>query len=204
MPPDERGTNSSILGGKPQDKPDPRCFKASAEPCAASSAYKRFDPSLPIKMQIRNRDQPPDDPYRVDDAALRKAINAGRDARRSDNRRVFIVILLMLFLIGAYKANEAFQGFQTAQQQEAAAKQRAAEQEAAAKHEVSLQTLKKTDVLAYLAALKKDNDSRWESEFKVLDPRGYEAARKTEIANLMLELKNGAQDADRFIPIYIG
>ena len=114
-----------------------------------------------------NRDQPPDDPYRVDDAALRKAINAGRNAQgnnvprqiaRSDNRRVFIIILLMLFLIGAYKGNEAFQGFQTAQQQEAAAKQKAVEQEAAAKHEVSLQTLKKTDALAYLSALKKDDN----------------------------------------------
>ena len=46
---------------------------------------------------------------------------------------------------------------------------------------MSLQTLKKTDVSAYLAALKKDNDLRWENEFKVLDPRGYEAANKAEI-----------------------
>jgi len=78
------------------------------------------------------------------------------------------------------------------------------EQEAAAKHnEEALQTLKKTDVSAYLAALKKDNDWRWESEFKELDPRGYEAASKAEIANLILELKTvQANDVERLGDIY--
>ena len=96
----------------------------------------------------------------------------------------------MLLAYGVYKGNEAFQGSQKAAEQEAAAKQRAAQLEAAEKHEVSLQTLKKTDVSAYLAALKKDNDWRWESEFKALYPRGYEAASKAEIAKLNVGTKD--------------
>src|SRR5262245_44527679 len=151
----------------------------------------------------RKPDQSPDDSYRVDDAMLRQAIKAGRGGKVIKGgrgvkvttfRRPPIIIVLILVLYGAHKGNEALQEFQKAEE--------TARQEAATKYEVSLQTLKQTDVSAYLAALKKDNDSRWESEFKVLDPRGYEAARKTEIANLLLELKNGAQDVDRFVPIY--
>ena len=70
----------------------------------------------------RNRDQQPDDPYRVDDAALRKAINGGRDAKAT-SRRPFIIIGLILLLYAAYQGNEAYQGLQKAEeaQREAAA-----------------------------------------------------------------------------------
>ena len=101
-------------------------------------------------------------------------------------RQGLIVIFVMLLAYTIYK------GFD----------QKTAEQESAAKHEVSPQTLKKTDVSAYLA-IKADNDQRWESEFKRLDPQGYEAASKVEIANLTQELKTvRANDVDRFLAIY--
>ena len=102
-------------------------------------------------------------------------------------RQGLIVIFVMLLAYTVYK------GFD----------QKAAEQKSAANHEVSPQTLKKTDVSAYLATLKADNDPRWESEFKRLDPQGYEAASKVEIANLTQELKTvRANDVDRFLAIY--
>lgn len=55
---------------------------------------------------IGNRDQPPDDPYRVDDAALRKAINAGRDkvyAVPNQTGRVLLLLLVVGVGIGIYK-----------------------------------------------------------------------------------------------------
>ena len=55
---------------------------------------------------IWNRDQPPDDPYRVDDAALRKAINAGRDKVYTVPNQTGRVLLLRPVVgvgIGIYK-----------------------------------------------------------------------------------------------------
>ena len=63
-----------------------------------------------MAFKIPNRDQSPDDPYRVDDAALRKAINAGRDTQgynvpNQTGRLLFLLIVVGvgIAIIGIYK-----------------------------------------------------------------------------------------------------
>jgi hypothetical protein len=80
--------------------------------------------------------------------------------------------------------------------------ERQIQQETAAKQqrEVRLEQLRNSDPAAYLNELKAAGDTRWESELRNLDPKGYEfllaerhrqkeEARKAEIASLLDELK---------------
>jgi hypothetical protein len=65
--------------------------------------------------------------------------------------------------------------------------------DADAKNEARLPELRMSDPVSYLAELKASGDFRWEAEFKILDPKGYEMfvaeRREVETVKILGELK---------------
>ena len=65
--------------------------------------------------------------------------------------------------------------------------------DADAKNEARLPELRMSDPVSYLAELKASGDFRWEAEFKILDPKGYEMfvaeRREVETVKILDELK---------------
>jgi ribosomal protein L37E len=78
--------------------------------------------------------------------------------------------------------------------------------DADAKNEARLPELRMSDPVSYLAELKASGDFRWEAEFKILDPKGYEMfvaeRREVETVKILDELKMRT-DVNNTLGLYV-